>query len=497
MTPKDDLFQLIKSMDRNEKGYFKKFAALNGKKDNNYVLLFDAINQQTEYDEAVLKQQFKGEKFIVQLHVVKNYLFKLILKSLRNYHQETTTPLKLYNLLIDTELLCNRRMRMSAKKVLDKTLPLLQLEEPTQLVFKPIMHKSLNRIYAANFYDDLTDEELWAWGDKYIDDTNKLAIHVQYEVLLAKIGRLHDHISWADTPEDKAKFDELMDNPIMKVDPDTLPFITQVGYYDILSIYQIATRQHLAFLENTDKMVELDKKLDNISCSQRISTLFNNILANSLHLRFEKAAYSLQALKDIVPPMQKDRVLQRRCIVRLEMDIALRDANQANLPQWLAKNLDYINEVIDNDLSPLEIEHYRFYLSKLYIRMGDYNTALDLINGIIQSKEMKGDYNYNLVWVVLIICNYEVGNHLVVPYLLKSMHTQYSKKGGYPPTEKIFVRGLKKILKTRSQDQPALFAQIRKDLIQSVSDPYQLQLSVNIDILNWLNNKLGLTGYDA
>ena len=66
------LFELIHSLSKNEKRYFKLFAGFQmGEK--KYLLLFDAIAEQKEYDEQKIITKFKGERFLKQLPVAKNY----------------------------------------------------------------------------------------------------------------------------------------------------------------------------------------------------------------------------------------------------------------------------------------------------------------------------------------------------------------------------------------------------------------------------------------
>ena len=60
----DDLFQLIKSLDQSEKRYFKIFSTMHIKdsEENKYIMLFDAIDKQSEYDEDEIRKKFKNEK---------------------------------------------------------------------------------------------------------------------------------------------------------------------------------------------------------------------------------------------------------------------------------------------------------------------------------------------------------------------------------------------------------------------------------------------------
>lgn len=57
-TSSDKLFTLIKSLAKNEKRYFKRSSQLHKLKEGNqYLLLFDAIEQQEVYDEEKIKKQ--------------------------------------------------------------------------------------------------------------------------------------------------------------------------------------------------------------------------------------------------------------------------------------------------------------------------------------------------------------------------------------------------------------------------------------------------------
>ena len=62
MKPSEDLFLLIKSLSKTEKGYFQKYAQLHSSgKENNYIKLFYAIEKQASYEESKIVAQFKKE----------------------------------------------------------------------------------------------------------------------------------------------------------------------------------------------------------------------------------------------------------------------------------------------------------------------------------------------------------------------------------------------------------------------------------------------------
>jgi hypothetical protein len=109
VTKKERLHQLIKSLSKAEKRYFKVYNSAKSES-TNYVKLFDAIDKQDIYDESAIKDVFKDSKFVRQLHVTKNQLIKLILKSLRNYHSSISVESELNLILRNIELLFRKEL---------------------------------------------------------------------------------------------------------------------------------------------------------------------------------------------------------------------------------------------------------------------------------------------------------------------------------------------------------------------------------------------------
>lgn len=106
MAKNDELFVLIHSLTRNEKRYFKVQCG----NATNYLQLFDAIDKQEKYNEVAIKQKFKNETFVKQLHVTKNYLRSLILKCLRDFHAMDSKNAELKDILRNIEILYNKEL---------------------------------------------------------------------------------------------------------------------------------------------------------------------------------------------------------------------------------------------------------------------------------------------------------------------------------------------------------------------------------------------------
>ena len=117
--PSNELFDLIKSMSKSEKRYFKVFGSrhITGE-ENKHMKLFDIIDRQSYYDEEKNLKNLSITK--PQLKDWKNYLCKLILKSEENFYIENTAGNKIKHLIIHAEILFNKGLYDHCLKLLEK-----------------------------------------------------------------------------------------------------------------------------------------------------------------------------------------------------------------------------------------------------------------------------------------------------------------------------------------------------------------------------------------
>lgn len=114
--PSEDLFRLVKAMNKGEKRNFKLMAGmLTG--DKKYIDLFQQIDKQTIYDESkILKTGIRQG----QLSVAKNYLFKFLLKSL--VYLRSNSFSELMQLSEQVRILMSKHLYHEAGKLLKKAL---------------------------------------------------------------------------------------------------------------------------------------------------------------------------------------------------------------------------------------------------------------------------------------------------------------------------------------------------------------------------------------
>ena len=108
----EDLYNLIKSLSKTEKSYFRKHSKTFGSSERSYIKLFDAVDAQVKkgkgYDEEKLKEALKGEKFLNQLSVAKNFLYNSILRNLVHFILDETDNARLHDMVQGIQVLFDK-----------------------------------------------------------------------------------------------------------------------------------------------------------------------------------------------------------------------------------------------------------------------------------------------------------------------------------------------------------------------------------------------------
>ena len=139
MAIKNTIFNIIKSLSMNEKRYFKIYCkqhVLNGQ--NKYVLLFDLIDQQSVFNDSSIKLELKKHKFSTNNFSSDiNYLTRILLKCLNEFHAEKTSDLKIKQNLITIEILFYKGLYEECLQLISKTKRIkLLLEKARQRFLK-------------------------------------------------------------------------------------------------------------------------------------------------------------------------------------------------------------------------------------------------------------------------------------------------------------------------------------------------------------------------
>lgn len=120
MHAKSDLFNLIKSLTKTEKAYFKKYTSIHSDSEKAYLTLFDLIHEQDVYDEELLKKTIQHKGIRDHFSVHKNYLYKVLMRSLANYIKTHSHNFRLEEMILEIEVLLSKNLFSQCTSLIKK-----------------------------------------------------------------------------------------------------------------------------------------------------------------------------------------------------------------------------------------------------------------------------------------------------------------------------------------------------------------------------------------
>ena len=155
----DELFQLVKTLEKGEKRNFKLYVSRNaGAEDLKITLLFDALDKMDVYDEdALLKKNPAIQK--QQLSNLKAHLYKQILVSLSLIKSEQAVDIQLHEQLEHARILYNKGLYHQSLKLLQRTKDLAKIyNQITFWVQALFFEKKIETLHITRSFEHRAEE---------------------------------------------------------------------------------------------------------------------------------------------------------------------------------------------------------------------------------------------------------------------------------------------------------------------------------------------------
>lgn len=454
----------------------------------NYLKLFDYIDKQTAYDEEDVKRHFARQAFVRQLHVTKNYLNAMILKSLRSFHARQSVSQHLKRLLQNVEILFKRELFNQCERSINQGLQL------------------------ARRYERLPDlAELLGWKRRLILETEgqsqgaeKLNELLEEEKsALEKNLRIHDYwnitinlFDFLKTPEERER---IYPEPVLLEDISMATTVqARLLYHHInyakktiaghLEAGEAEIRSMIAYLESQPAFVSEDP-------TSYVTAVTNLI---GFYLRTKKIAPIPELLERIkkVPAtygLKEANPLTIKVRFRtynIELEYC-RDTKQFDRATALGEEIsEFFEKYVEK--VPLDYRLLIFYqLSYVFFMKKDYQKALMWLNRIFRS-------NYGLVrediqsyaQLLNLILHFELGNTIILKYAVASCRRFLRKKRDLCDFEKVLLRFFSKITMATKDKYHELFIRLSKELFAQTSEHEMHDACDYLDFKEWIATKL-------
>jgi hypothetical protein len=495
MKPTEDLFTLVKSLTKSEKRYFKLYADLQqGSK--NYIRLFDAIYSQKEYDEQVIKRQFKNEVFIKQLSVTKNYLYKLILKSLDGFHAGRFIDSQLREYIAQADILYFKEYFKPALKILERAQKIGYQSGRFVALMELLTIK--RRIALATNYTEVTYEESYELYKEEINLLNLQRNQIDFWNLLTKLYALYNVKGVPRKKEELREFEEIIKHPLLSNESNALSNKAKHAYYSVFTIYEYVRG-------NLKGSYEFLKK--RIALYESNPILFReNIRAYiSINGNFLIMCLDLKRYKEFEETLHKIRKLPKSLIhsYNLNSDCRIFEITYQQESRYviLAAKLERIHSLISEIEKGLEEykdivnsvhnKSLRFSLACLYFVAGKYKKSLFWINEMYDINLPAKSHQEKVARLLILLIHYELENYDALYYFVKSTYRLLVRKKELYKSEKLMLDFLKNNLRPLSKGESArLFKDLKQNLISAFNDPLEKNISTYFDFISWIDTKI-------
>lgn len=493
MKPSEELFELIHALNQTEKRYFKIFAGKNSDADNVYIRLFEAIDRQNSYDEKALREKFRDEPFVKQLHVAKNYLYKVLLRSLAAYHSKTSVNAQVLELLRTVEILFEKGFYKQCLKLINKGKALCAEYE------KHILLAQLCE-WEAKLHSRRSKFELIR---ECITRESQALERVQTMLRFKqKAFGLYDQVVKMGVARNRAQrklLDRTLRDPLLKGGDAALSNEARYYMYSIFSLHASSTGNRKKHYEYTRKILDIferNKPLREEYPYHYIGSL-NNLCNALFYLGRNKEAIAIvKKMRDFCAEANVNKwedAYTTGLLISYDLEIT------AHLNTGQFQKIPELIQPVESMLALHGKKLKESYLLDLIYDMAyglfivkDYDRSLAWLLRIIHENQLTTRYDiYGASRILHLVLHYELGNETLLRNIIKPTSKFLEKRKRLHLPEKIFLRFLDAHLKLKDAAKRAeAFKKLQKEIQAALKNPMEQRVLQYFDIPAWIESKL-------
>ncbi len=468
------LFDLVKSLSKSEKRYFKMYITRNSLGENSVnIRLFSAIDKQRKFDEEELKASFKGETFLENFSVAKNRLTENIINSLQFFHSKKTAENKLNSLLNEIEILYNKSLLELCQKKISQGRKLALKEELNAHLIQFIEWES--KVSNLDSYPKNENN----WSEDYSKAVEKL--NVKAEILSIKnavFKQIYNVKKKTHSFESELKsLDKLKENQDLCRKCKLMLYQTYSAIYFHLQKFDTS----ISNAENALKLIE-HKDLES-----RVSSLGNIVFLAVQIGQYDKAKthlFNLQHIKkeENISPSIEAKLFENISSLSLlikSSEKKIEDAIKIIPP--IAEKLRQYN----GQISSLKRASFYLNFAQLHFLKGDLKEALKWSNELLNYPKLNFSpvvYSQGLMLNLLI--HLELSNFNILDSKLKSVERYLRKNKLFHSFEKLFIQQL-----SNAKKKEINFAEWKEELSSIHEKEMKFSFNRNFHFEKWLEAK--------
>ncbi|MFP5039475.1 hypothetical protein [Parasediminibacterium sp. JCM 36343] len=490
----DNLFQLVKSMQKGEKRNFKLYVQRNAADDNLKIIqLFDALEKMHEYDEVGLLKKIPSLSK-AQLSNTKAHLYKQILSSLRLLKDDDNIDIQLHEQMDFAKILYNKGLYFQSLKILDKIKELAKAtNQATFQLQAVIFEKKIETLHITHSIGNR--------AEALSHESDSLNSHLH---LVGKLSNLALQLYGWYIEHGHAR--DKKDVHAMKAffETNLPPYrLQEMGFYEKLYLYQsycwygFILQDLLMYYRYTKKWVALFEdvpQMQLIEPGQYIRGLHNLLSAHFNLSNYDKFAIDLQKFESFAESPAATNT--QNAAIQTFVYLHIAKINKHFLEGTFTEGLELV-PYIEEQLAAYELhldKHrvliFYYKIACLYFGSGDNEKTIDYLNKIINLKVSLRTDLQCYARLLHLIAHYELGNYDLLEYLIKSVYRFMAKMNNLSIVEEEVFKFIRKSFSLSPQKLTPAFKSLKDKLERLEANPLESRSFMYLDIIGWLESKI-------
>lgn len=495
MKPSTELFDLIKSLTKSEKRFFKLSSSLqSGEK--NYLKVFDFIEKQNEYDEAQLKSKFSDEVFIKHLPSEKNHLYKLIMKSLRLYSSGQSISSVLFEDLKNIEILYNKALYKECDKFVVRAKATAAKYEEFYHWFDLISweKKLIDSEYESGVFskdiDELVEEE-----EMVIAKLRNLA---EYMVIYSKINLIFRSGGFTRNEKERKVVEDIAKYHLINGKNTAISTKAATICYYIKGLCAATNRNYedsFTFFNRTKEIFDDNPAVKSESAKRYVLTLFHLLRCHIDNEDYKSAKELIESIREL-----KTQKMFKSTDIMVQIYAKSYDQELILLhSQGLFKeSVELIPEVEKQHIAlrgkvSKEMEVLLTYSkSYSYFGIGDFKKSLQYLNEVLNdnTQNLRQDI-YSFSRLLNLIIHYELGNYEFLEYEVRSTNRYLSKHNRDFKIETVCISHIRKLAKAHIDvNRIEILEEMKVEIDGLLKDHNERVILEYFNICAWIHSKL-------
>ena len=486
--PSADIFELIKSLSKGEKKYFKNYSSIYKKSNKHYLLLYNAIARQNEYNETALRQQFKGKAFIKQLAVAKSFLYNRILRNLDSYHESNAEEIR--SNIHYAEILYNKGLYYQAEKILGK-MKILS-EKYDLYIFLPEILQWEHRLAFQSFDLDKSGKI-----NKEIKNCFYLLLntHILRDLAATLYSLTHGHLS-LNEKERLRRIKKIMKHPLVRKE-NALPFQAKEYYYHIHHTYwsyENNPYKTILFLKKKVKQYEMHSEKIKNNQNMYVYALGGLIETCLEYKLYDEAIAQIEKcnmlMKNTTNFSEKSFtwLMYNDCLLKYFIHTGEFEKGAEIIPNTAKEYAAYKKELSEYEKITLHIS-----IAIIWFGKNEFKKCISHLYKILNnfSKSIQNDIQ-RFVRLFYLIAHYEAKDDDFLLHLTQSAYHFFHKQNNISEFEKLFLDFFRITLPEVENNKQRIdvFNQLYNQLLPLTKDPKEKHIFVFFDFISWLESKI-------